>query len=86
MPMYNLLEHCDNYTKASGSLCYQYRNEPFLNANGAIADFHADNNNSASFNFKTKIAGAMENDGTKTVNTRAPLKYLLHFGERLNCY
>ena len=46
MPMYNLTEYNDNYSKASGSLWQYYRNESFLNANGDIADFSADNNNS----------------------------------------
>ena len=47
----------------------------FLNVNGAISDFHADNNNSAWLKFKTKIAGRTGNDGTKTVKIRVPLKY-----------
>ena len=41
------------------------RDEAFLNANGAIADFPTDNNNSVSFKFKTKITGRKGNDGTK---------------------
>ena len=65
MPMYNLIEYSDNYSKTSGSLRHCYRVEPFLNANGAIADFPADNNNSAFFKFKTKIAGRIGDDGTK---------------------
>ena len=28
MPMYNLIEHSDNYTKTSGSLWQYYRDEP----------------------------------------------------------
>ena len=54
--MYNLIEYSDNYSKTSESLWHYYRDEPFLNAY-AIGDFPADNNNSASFKFKTKIAG-----------------------------
>ena len=42
---------------------HYYRDETFLNANGAIAEFSADNNNSALFKFKTKIAGRTGNDG-----------------------
>ena len=37
----------------------------FLNANDAIADFSADNNNSASFIFKTNIAIRTRIDDTK---------------------
>ena len=54
MSMYNLIEYSDNYSKTSGSLWQYYRNEPFLDDNCAIADFTADDNNSASFRFKTK--------------------------------
>ena len=64
MPMYNLIEYTDNYFKTSGSLWHYYRDEPFL-ANGAIADFPADDNDSGSFKFRTKIADRTENDGTK---------------------
>ena len=34
-------------------------------SSGAIANVTIDNNNGASFKFKTKIAGKTENDGTK---------------------
>ena len=57
--------------------------EPFLNANGAIADFLADNNNSALFKFKTKIAGRIGDGGTKNVKIRVPLKYLSNFWRTL---
>ena len=33
--------------------------------NGGIADFPANNNNTASFKFKTKVAGRIGNGGTK---------------------
>ena len=52
--MYNLIKYSDNYSKASGSLYQYYRDEPFLDNNGAIDDFAADNNNSASSKYKTK--------------------------------
>ena len=54
MPMHNFVEHSDNYSKASGSLWHYYRDEPFLDGNGAIADFLADNNSSALFKFFKK--------------------------------
>ena len=53
IPMYNSIEYSDNYSKTSGSLWQFYRHEPFINNNGAIADFPAVNNNSASFKCKT---------------------------------
>ena len=43
--------------KTSGNLWQYYRYDAYFDGNGNIADFSADNNNSASFKFKTKIAG-----------------------------
>ena len=62
---------------------HYYKDEPFLNANGAIADFPADNNNSALLKFKTKIAGRTGNDGTENVKMRVPLKHLGKFWRTL---
>ena len=56
--------------------------EPYINTNDAITDFSADNN-SASFKFKTKIAGRTEDDGTKDVKMIVPLKYLSNFWRTL---
>ena len=44
MPMYNLIEYSDNYSKTSGSLYEYYKDEP----NDNIADFE-------SFKSKVKI-------------------------------
>ena len=67
MPMYDLIEYSDNYSKTSGSLWEYYWDEPVLNNNGAVIDFPADNNNSALFKFKTKITDRKGNDGIKDV-------------------
>ena len=56
MPMYNLIEYSDNYFKTSRSLWQYYGDEPFLDDNGDIAGFTADNNKIPSFTFKTKLA------------------------------
>ena len=45
--MHNLIEYSDNYSKNSGSLWQYYKDEPFLDNNGDIDDFPADNNNRA---------------------------------------
>ena len=83
MPMHNLIEYSENYSNTSGSLWHYYRDERFLD-NGAIVDSPTDdNNNSASFKFKTKIADRTENDGTKNVKIRIPLKYLSNFWRTL---
>ena len=39
MPMYNLIEYSDNYSRKSRSLWQYYRDEIFLNYNDAITDF-----------------------------------------------
>ena len=83
--MYNLIECSDNYSKTYGSLWQCYRNETFLNNNGAIANFPdiADNNNSAPFKFKTKIADRIGNYSIKVVKIMVPLKYLSNFWRTL---
>ena len=43
MPMYNLIENSDNYSKTS-CLWEYYRDEPASTDSGAIANFHASNN------------------------------------------
>ena len=83
IPKYNLIEYSDNYSKASGSLWQYYRDERFLDANGNITDFSADDNNSASFKFKTKMAVRIGNDGAKNVEIMIALKYLSNFWRTL---
>ena len=46
MPLYNLIEYSDNYSKTSGSLWQYYRDEPSLNNNSNIVDFTGANDNS----------------------------------------
>ena len=66
MPMYNLIEYSDNYSKTSGSLWQYYKDDP--------------NNNiihSESFKSKIKITGKTPAYGnTKDVEIIVPLKYL----------
>ena len=76
MPIYNLIEYSDNYSKTFGSLYQYYRDEPLLDSTGAIPGFPAYNNNCALFKYKTKIAGGIGNDRTKNVKIRIPLKFL----------
>ena len=51
----------------------------FLNISGTAVDFFADNNNSASLKFATKIADRIRNNAIKNVKIRVPLKYLSKF-------
>ena len=69
MPMYNLIEYSDNYSKTSGSLWQYYKDDPHNN----IVD-------SESFKSKVKITGITPVDGnTKDVEIIVPLKYLSNF-------
>ena len=73
MPMYNLIEYSDNYSKTSGSLWQYYRDEP----NDNLAD-------SESFKSKTKITGKTPAAGNeKDVEIMFPLKYLRNFWRTL---
>ena len=69
MPMYNLIEYSDNYSKTSGSLWQYYKDIP----NDNLTD-------SESFKSKVKITGKTPVDGnTKDVEIIVPLKYLSNF-------
>ena len=65
MPMYNLIEYSDIFSKTSASLINL---GSFINHNDFNIGFPADDNNSISFKFKEKV--------TKDVEIMVPLKYL----------
>ena len=83
IPMYNLIEYNDNYSKTSRSLWQYYRDEPSLNVAGAIIDFPDSNNNNALFKFKEKITDQTGNDGTEDFEIIVPLVYLSNFWRTL---
>ena len=73
MPMYNLIEYSDNYSKTTVNLWQYYRDEP----NDNLTD-------SESFKSKIKITGKTPDDGnTKDVEMIVPLKYLSDFWRTL---
>ena len=81
IPMYNLIEYSDNYSKtsASRSLWKYCKDIPTVNNNGDIVDFNGANATD-SFNFKTKITGQTDNNGRiNNVEIMVPLKYLINF-------
>ena len=82
MPMYNLIEYIDNYSKTSGSLWQYCKDIPPVDNNNAIVNF-TDNNLAHSFNFKVKMTGATGDDGTKNVEIMVPLAYLNVFWRSL---
>ena len=74
MPMYNLIEHSDNYSKTE-SLWQYNRYDP----NDNITQ-------SESFKFKIKITGRTAAVNTKDVEIAVPLKYLSNFWKTLKCH
>ena len=64
MPMYNLIECSDNYSKTSGSLWQYCKDIPAVNNEGNNVNFN-NANATGSFNFKTKMTGqtAANNNG-----------------------
>ena len=75
IPMYNLIEYSDNYTKTTGSLWQYCKDIPVRDANHIIEEFTG-GNTTDSFNFKAKITGQTGNNGTKDVEIMVSLKYL----------
>ena len=71
MPVYNLIEFSDNYSKTCASLWTMLKND-------AIADFLPHDSNSALFKFKTKVAGSTRNYGTKNVKIMVLIKLLIN--------
>ena len=67
MPMYNLIDYSGNYSKTFGSLWQYCRDEPFLDANVAIADLMC----FVLFKFTTKIAGRIGYNSIKSFKIRA---------------
>ena len=89
MPMYNLIEYSDNYSKTSGSLWQYCKEIPAVNNQGNIAIFNGTNDTDA-FNFKSNIIGktAANNNGgniagREDVEIMVPLKYLSNFWRTL---
>ena len=83
MPMCNLIEYSDNYSKTSGSLCQYCKKIRAVNNNGNIVDFNGANATD-SFNFKTKITGHTDNNGRiDNVEVMVPLKYFSNFWRTL---
>ena len=83
LPMYNLIEYSDNYSKTSGSLSQYCKEIPAVDDEGNIAIFNGTNNTDS---FKSNIIGktaANNNDdniaGRVDVEIMVPLKYLSNF-------
>ena len=83
MPMYNLIEYSDNYSKISGSLSQYCKEILAVNNAGNIVDFDGANATD-SFDFKTKTTGKTDDDD-EIINIKimVPLKYLSNFWRTL---
>ena len=94
MPIYNLLEYSKNYRKTIGSLYNYYRGELTNDNNNNFANRNVVNSNT--FKYKNKIIGNTYNvdagadgydankNGTQTIESAIPLKYLGNFWRALN--
>ena len=82
MPMYNLIEYSDDYSKTSGSLWQYTKDIPAVNDNNAIVNF-SNNNLTDSFNFKVKITGQTGDNRTRNVEIMVPLRYISNFWRTL---
>ena len=78
MPMYNLLEYREIYSKTSGSSWQYSRDELALNNNDFIFDFPGNVNKSNSLKFKPKTTRRTNND-----EIMVPLRYLRYFWRTL---
>ena len=78
--MYNLIEHCDNYSDTSGSLWQFKRDE--LPANNVDLNVNNDVFNSESFKYKSALVGKQQNL-IIIIQIVVPLKYLSNFQRSL---
>ena len=82
MPMYNLIEYRDNYSKTSESLWQYCKDIPAVDNNNAVVNL-TENILTDSFNFKAKMTDQTGNNGTQDVEIMVPLKYLSYFWRTL---
>ena len=79
MPMYNLIEYSNNFSKTSGYLRKYCKDITAVDNDGNVVDFNGANA-ADSFNFKEKITGQTGNNGRiEGVEIMVLLKYLSNF-------
>ena len=77
LPMYNLIEYSDSYSKTSRGLWQYCKDIAAVNNNGDIVDFNG-TNATDSFNFKAKMTGQNNDDGEiNNIEIMVRLKYFL---------
>ena len=83
MPICNLVENSDNYSKPSGSLWQYCKDLLTVNDNGNFFEFNGANTTDP-FNFKAKVTGKTDNnERIDNVEIMVPLKYLSNFWRTL---
>ena len=82
MPMYNLIEYSNNYSKISGILWKYCRDVLAVDNDGEVTDF-TEFNVTDLFNLKEKVTGQTGDSGTKNVQVMVPLKCLSSFWRTL---
>ena len=83
VPMHNLIEYRDNYSKISGSLWQYHKDIPAVNNNGDIVDFNGAND-TYSFDFKAKITDQTDDDGEiNNFEIMVPFTFLSNFWRTL---
>ena len=83
MPMYDLIEYSDNYSKTFGILWQYCRDEPVLANNGDITDFNEGSTDTNSFKIKENISGQIGDNNTKIFEIMMSLKHLGNFWRTL---
>ena len=81
MPMYNLIEYSNNYSKTTENLWQYCKDIPAVN-NIEIVGFREANLTDL-FSLKVKITGRAGNNKTKDIEIMVPLKYLSKFWRTL---
>ena len=79
IPVYNLIECSDNYSRKLGILWQYCRDEPALDDDNVITDFTVANSITDLFKIKEKLTGQTGNDGTENVKIMELLKYVRNF-------
>ena len=83
MPMHNLVEYNNNYSKTSGILLQHCRDKLALDDNNDVTDYTVANSTTDVFKIKETITGETVDDDTKNAQIMVPLKYLSNFQRTL---
>ena len=77
LPMYNLIEYSDSYSKTSRGLWQYFKDIAAVNNNGDVVGFNG-TNATDSFDFKAKMTGQNNDDGEiNNIEIMVRLKYFL---------